>query len=141
VLVLKDAAGLSVKEVFEAFETSPRGLTSEEAAKRLSKYGLNMLREKKRASIAYKFLVHLKDLFSVLLLFASLLAVFGSMWQLSLIILAVVLVNTFFSLFQEWRAEKAMETLKSWMPEYTKRPHSSGGRRSGSSRRKADRSL
>ena len=117
---MRDVAGLSVKEVFEAFETALKGLTSEEAVERLSKYGLNMLREKKRASIAYKFLVHLKDLFSVLLLFASLLAVLGSMWELSLIILAVVLVNTIFSLFQEWRAEKAMETLKSWMPEYTK---------------------
>lgn len=111
---------MSIREVFEIFETSPKGLTSEEAAKRLSKYGLNMLREKKRVSIIYKFLVHLKDLFSVLLLFASLLAAFGGMWELSLIILAVVLVNTVFSLFQEWRAEKAMETLKSWMPEYAK---------------------
>jgi magnesium-transporting ATPase (P-type) len=111
---------LSIREVFEIFETSPKGLTSEEAAKRLSKYGLNMLREKKRVSIIYKFLVQLKDLFSVLLLFASLLAAFGGMWELSLIILAVVLVNTVFSLFQEWRAEKAMETLKSWMPEYAK---------------------
>jgi len=120
VFILKDAACLSIREVFEIFETSPKGLTSEEAAKRLSKYGLNMLREKKRVSIIYKFLVHLKDLFSVLLLFASLLAAFGGMWELSLIILAVVLVNTVFSLFQEWRAEKAMETLKSWMPEYAK---------------------
>ena len=39
---------------------------------------------------------------------------------MGVIILAVVLVNSVFSLFQEWRAEKAMETLKSWMPEYAK---------------------
>ncbi len=68
----------------------------------------------------YKFITHFKDLFGILLLFASLLSAIGGMWQLSLIILGVVLVNTFFSLFQEWRAEKAMETLKSWMPEYAK---------------------
>jgi magnesium-transporting ATPase (P-type) len=30
------------------------------------------------------------------------------------------LVNTVFSLFQEWRAEKAMEALRRWMPEYAK---------------------
>jgi Ca2+-transporting ATPase len=42
------------------------------------------------------------------------------MWEMSAIILAVVLINAVFSLFQEWRAEKAMETLKSWMPEYAK---------------------
>ena len=117
---MKDAAGLHVKELFDLLATSPQGLTSEEAAKRLAKYGPNTLIEKKRTSIAYRFLVDLKDLFGVLLLFASLLAALGGMWELSLIILLVVLVNTVFGLFQEWRAEKAMETLKSWMPEYAK---------------------
>jgi Ca2+-transporting ATPase len=124
---LKDAVNLPVSEVFEAFETSPNGLNSDEAGKRLAKYGPNMLLEKKGISITYKFFVHLKDLFSVLLLFASLLAAIGGawqndqgMWELSFILLLVVLINTLFSLFQEWRAEKAMETLKSWMPEYAK---------------------
>jgi len=117
---LKDAASLPIKELFEAFETSPNGLTSEEARKRFEKNGPNMLLEKKGVPVTYKFLTDLKDLFSVLLLFASFLAVIGGMWQLGVIILAVVLVNTVFSLFQEWRAERALETLKSWMPEYAK---------------------
>lgn len=117
---MKDAASLDIKEVFEALETSPKGLTSEEAKKRLTKYGLNILVEKRRTSIAYKFLMHLKDLFSVLLIFASVLSAIVGMWDMSSMILAVVIVNTIFSLFQEWRAEKAMETLKSWMPEYAK---------------------
>lgn len=117
---MKDAAGLHVKELFDLLATSPQGLTSEEAAERLAKYGPNTLIEKKRTSIAYKFLADLKDLFGILLLFASLLAALAGMWELSLIILLVVLVNTVFGLFQEWRAEKAVETLKSWMPEYAK---------------------
>jgi P-type Ca2+ transporter type 2C len=124
---LKDAATLHVKEVFEVLKTSPAGLTSEEAKRRLAEHGLNILVEKKHVSILYKFLGQLKDLFGVLLLFASLLAAVDaiwennfSMWETSAIIFAVVLVNALFSLFQEWRAEKAMETLKSWMPEYAK---------------------
>jgi magnesium-transporting ATPase (P-type) len=117
---LKDVISLHVNEVFETLETSPNGLNSEEARKRLAKYGSNELVEKKSIPVAYKFLVHLKDLFSILLLFASLLSAIGGMWQLSLTIVGVVLVNTFFSLFQEWRAEKAMKTLKKWMPEYAK---------------------
>ena len=119
-VLLKNAASLQVKEVFEAFATSPSGLTSDEAGNRLVQYGANMLIEKKGESVAYRFVIHLKDLFGVLLLFASLLAAFGNMWELSFIILAVVLLNAVLSLFQEWRAEKAMETLKSWMPEYAK---------------------
>ena len=124
---MKDAASLHVKELFEFLETSGNGLTSEEAKRRLVQYGQNTLLEKKRVPTTYKFLRNLKDLFGVLLLFASLLAALGGileqsggMLELSLIILAVVLVNAIFSIFQEWRAEKAMETLKSWMPEYAK---------------------
>jgi magnesium-transporting ATPase (P-type) len=124
---LKDAATLHVKEVFELLKTSPAGLASEEANRRLAEHGPNILVEKKHVSIVYKFLGQLKDLFGVLLLFASLLAAVDaiwednfSMWETSAIIFAVVLVNALFSLFQEWRAEKAMETLKSWMPEYGK---------------------
>jgi len=111
---------LRVKKVFEALQTSPRGLTGEDAVKRFVQYGPNILVEKKRSSVAYKFFGHLRDLFSILLLFASLLSVIGGMWELSLVILVVVLVNTIFSIFQEWRAERAIETLKSWMPEYAK---------------------
>ena len=124
---MKDVVRLHVKDVFEALETSPEGLTSEEAGRRLTKYGFNILVEKKQVSIAYKFLTQLKDLFGILLVFASLLAAVDGivenstdMLELSFIILAVVLVNAVFSLFQEWRAEKAMETLRRWMPEYAK---------------------
>ncbi len=111
---------LHAKDVFEVLASSPEGLTSDEVKRRLLKYGPNALVEKKRASVVYRFLAHLKDLFGILLLFASLLAALGGMPELSLIILAVVLVNTVFSLFQEWRAEKAIETLRNWMPEYAK---------------------
>ena len=117
---MKNIISLHAKQIFENLETSPEGLSTEEARKRLEKHGLNELVEKKRVSVAYKFIAHLKDLFSVLLLFASLLSIFGGMWQLGLTIFIVALLNTFFSLFQEWRAEKAMDTLKSWMPEYAK---------------------
>lgn len=117
---MKDAASLQVNELFEQLDTSRSGLAEEEAERRLAEYGPNILIEKKRHSITYRLLTHLKDLFGVLLLFASLLAALGGMLELSLIILAVVLVNTVFSLFQEWRAERAMETLRSWMPEYAK---------------------
>ena len=119
-LGLKDIARLSTEEIFEVLDTSPKGLTSEEAKKRLVKQGPNMLVEKKRASAAYRFVANLRDLFSILLLFAALLAAIGEMWELSLIIIGVVIVNAVFGLFQEWRAEKAIETLRGWMPEYAK---------------------
>ncbi|HJW65929.1 MAG TPA: cation-transporting P-type ATPase [Candidatus Bathyarchaeia archaeon] len=117
---MEKAASMPLERLFDELKTSPEGLTSEEAKARLKTYGFNMLVEKKQASIIYKFAVHFKDLFGILLLVASVLAAIGEMPELSIGILAVVLINVFFSMFQESRAEKAMQTLKNWMPEYAK---------------------
>lgn len=117
---LEKAASSDIKEVFNDLKTTEQGLTSEEAKARLIKYGPNILVEKKQIPLLYKFFKHFKDLFGILLLFASFLSLISGSPELSLIILAVVLMNIFFSLFQESRAEKAMATLKSWMPEYAK---------------------
>jgi Ca2+-transporting ATPase len=119
---LEKAASLPIEEVFGDLNTSENGLTSEEAKLRLKKYGFNQLSEKRKIPFIRKFIRHLKDLFGILLLVAAILSYVSSPNdpELALIILAVVFVNIFVSIFQESRAEKAMETLKSWMPEYAK---------------------
>jgi magnesium-transporting ATPase (P-type) len=117
---LEKAASRNINEVFEDLKTSAEGLTSDEAKARLKKYGPNMLVEKRQTPLLLKFIRHFRDLFGILLLVASFLSFISGSPELSLIILAVVLMNIFFSLFQESRAEKAMATLKSWMPEYAK---------------------
>jgi len=117
---LEKAASLPIDEVFKDLNTTENGLTSAEAKLRLKKYGLNQLSEKRQPPFIYKFITHLKDLFGILLLVAAGLSAVSGSIELALIILAVVFVNIFVSIFQEARAEKAMETLKSWMPEYAK---------------------
>ncbi|MGB9913980.1 MAG: cation-translocating P-type ATPase [Candidatus Bathyarchaeales archaeon] len=117
---MEKVASLHLSDVFDALSSSPNGLTSEEAKRRLKKYGYNKLPEKRRIPLLYKFIRHFKDLFGILLLFASGLSALSGNFEMALIILAVVFINIFFSLFQESRAEKAMETMKSWMPEYAK---------------------
>lgn len=117
---MEKAASMLLDELFNALNTNASGLTTEEAKVRLKKYGFNMLVEKKQFSILYKLPVHFKDLFGVLLLVASVLAAIGGMPELSIGILGVVFINIFFSLLQESRAEKAMQTLKNWMPEYAR---------------------
>ncbi len=111
---------MQINEVFEDLKTSPNGLTSEEAKLRLKKYGYNKLSEKRQIPFIHKFIKHLRDLFGILLLVAAILSYISGSPELALIILAVVFVNIFVSMFQESRAEKAMETLKSWMPEFAK---------------------
>jgi len=117
---LEKAASLPINEVFEDLNTSENGLTSQEAKLRLKKFGYNKLSEKRQVPFIYKFIRNLKDLFGILLLVAAVLSYISGSPELALIILTVVFVNIFVSIFQEARAEKAMETLKSWMPEYAK---------------------
>ena len=117
---MEKAASLPINKVFDDLTTSEKGLTSEEAKLRLKKYGYNRLSEKRQIPFIHKFITHLKDLFGILLLVAAILSYVSGSTELALIILAVVFVNIFVSIFQESRAEKAMETLKSWMPEYAK---------------------
>ncbi len=117
---MEKAASLPIKEVFNELSTSENGLTSEEAKLRLKKYGYNKLSEKRQIPFIHKFIRHLKDLFGILLLVAAILSYISGSPELALIILAVVFVNIFVSIFQESRAEKAMATLKSWMPEFAK---------------------
>jgi len=111
---------LRPEEVYVALGTSPRGLGGEEADRRLRQQGSNVLVERRRASPLARFAFHLRDLFSLLLILAGVLAALGGMVELGLVILAIVIVNSLLSLFQEWRAEKAMETLRGWMPEHAK---------------------
>ena len=117
---MEKAASLQIYEVFDDLATSPNGLTSEEAKIRLAKNGYNQLSEKRQLPFIHKFIRNLRDLFGILLLVASVLSYISGSPELALIILAVVFVNIFVSMFQESRAEKAMATLRSWMPEFAK---------------------
>ena len=117
---MEKAVSTPIKEVFDDLKTSANGLTSEEAKVRLKQYGYNQLSEKRQIPLVHKFIRHLRDLFGVLLLVASILSYISGSPELALIILAVVFVNIFVSMFQESRAEKAIATLKSWMPEFAK---------------------
>jgi len=119
---LEKAASSPIVMVFDDLKTTENGLSREEAKLRLKKYGYNKLTEKRQIPLIHKFIEHLKDLFGILLLIAAVLSYISNPTnpELALIILAVVFVNIFVSIFQESRAEKAMETLKSWMPEYAK---------------------
>ena len=117
---MKDLIKQSVEEVFETLKTSDKGLSPTEAHQRLSNYGPNIIERKKRHAIQEKMKDQIKNWFSLLLIIASILCILGSIWELGIAILIVVIINIFFSLIQEIRAEKAMEALKTYVPEYAK---------------------
>ncbi|MFH0849126.1 MAG: cation-transporting P-type ATPase [archaeon] len=113
-------ASCSIDDVFQILQTSPKGLNEDEAKKRQEKYGKNIIIQTKGRHAIWRFLRHFTDLFVILLFFASILSFISNMPSLSLTILIVVLVNATLGYVQEWRAEKAMETLRHWIPQYSK---------------------
>ena len=106
----------SVEDVFKEVQSSPSGLSSQEAASRLEKYGANTLQEGKKKSLLEKFVDQFKDFMILVLLVAAVVSMFAHQGDPdptdAIIILAVVLLNAILGVFQESKAEEAIEALK-----------------------------
>lgn len=111
---------LRVPEVYQALETSPQGLTPEEAQARLALYGPNTLTEPPAPPLWRHFIGHLTHLMALLLWAAGALALIGGEPVLAVVIWVVVLVNAAFSFWQEYRAERAVAALKRLLPAYAR---------------------
>lgn len=111
---------LRVPDVYRALETSPNGLTSEEAQARLALYGPNSLAEPPAPPLWRRFVGHMTHLMALLLWGAGILALLGRQPLLAAVIWIVVLVNAAFSFWQEYRAERAVATLKQLLPAYAR---------------------
>ena len=106
----------TVEDVFKEVQSSPSGLSSQEAASRLEKYGANTLQEGKKKTLLEKFVDQFKDFMILVLLVAAVVSMFAHQGDPdptdAIIILAVVLLNAVLGVFQESKAEEAIEALK-----------------------------
>ena len=110
--------------VLKEVEGTKDGLSTEEAAKRLETNGKNKLAAAKGKSLVRRFLEQLADPMTIILLVAAAvsgaLAVYESInhpgegegFTDVIIILAVVIVNAILGVYQESKAEKAIEALQ-----------------------------
>ncbi|HEL0561195.1 TPA: cation-translocating P-type ATPase [Streptococcus equi subsp. zooepidemicus] len=106
----------SEETVLAQLESSRKGLTSAEAQQRLAAYGRNELDEGEKRSLFMKFLDQFKDLMIIILVAAAFLSVVTEGMEGltdAIIILAVVILNAAFGVYQEGQAEAAIEALKS----------------------------
>ena len=103
------------EEVLKNLDTSVDGLSTAQAKERLDAYGFNELDEGEKRSLLSKFIDQFKDLMIIILLVAAALSVITEgMHGLTdaCIILAVVVLNAAFGVYQEGQAEAAIEALK-----------------------------
>ncbi|MBQ7580556.1 MAG: calcium-translocating P-type ATPase, PMCA-type [Clostridia bacterium] len=110
------------KEVMQSLNTSEKGLTSEQAEKRLAENGKNKLKEAEKESLFKKFIGSLADPMIIMLIVAAAIQAVVAVIEAKgvpklsdfadvLVILVVVIINTIMSLVQESKAEAAMDAL------------------------------
>lgn len=103
--------------VVSQLESSENGLSQAEAEKRLAENGKNKLKEAKKDSLIKRFFGQLTDPMIVILLCAAaisgvLAVTHGESFADVIIILFVVIVNAVLGVYQENKAEKAIEALQ-----------------------------
>ncbi|MEO8694730.1 MAG: cation-transporting P-type ATPase [Acidimicrobiales bacterium] len=92
------------------------GLTDDEAARRLSRDGPNVLPKAKRRHGWREFISQMTHFFALLLWAAGVLALIAGMPQLGIAIFVVIVVNALFAFVQEQRADHAAQRLRELLP-------------------------
>ncbi|MFT8879130.1 MAG: HAD-IC family P-type ATPase [Oenococcus sp.] len=103
----------SAKDVIKLLSSDKdQGLTAAAAADLLAKYGHNALNEAKRTTLLQKFINQFKDFMIAILAIAAVVAALTGEVVDAIFILLVVVLNAIFGVFQESKAEDAIEALK-----------------------------
>ena len=113
----------TVERVLSLTQSTPLGLTQTEADRRLERNGKNKLNEAKSKSFLRRFAQQLADPMIIILIAAAVISAATTLYEGHLagktsfptdtvIILAVVLINSVLGVLQESKAEKAIDALK-----------------------------
>ncbi len=107
----QDAEKLDVQALFQKLQSDPKGLTAEEAKRRLELYGPNALQEK-RVSPLVKFLGYFWGPIPWMIEVAAILSALVQRWDDFIIIVALLVFNAGVGFWQEFKAANALDALK-----------------------------
>ena len=107
----------SIEDSVAQVKSQTGGLTAAEAEARLASNGKNKLKEAEKDSLFKRFMSQLADPMIIILIVAALISGVTSFYSNEgftdvIIILAVVLINAVLGVYQESKAEKAIEALQ-----------------------------
>ncbi|MBD9411830.1 cation-transporting P-type ATPase [Stutzerimonas stutzeri] len=100
------------EEALLELDSTTAGLTHEQAAQRLLRYGPNRLDEAKPASVWQRVLRHLNNVLLYVLIAAALVTGLMGHWVDTFVIIAVVVLNVAIGFVQEGKAEKALQAIR-----------------------------
>jgi Mg2+-importing ATPase len=104
---------ISVTEMLQKLNAKKEGLTSDEARKRLTLYGSNLLKPKKRSDVFTLLISQFKSPIILILFFATALSFFLNDRVDAFIILSIVIISGLLGFWQEHSASNAVEKLLS----------------------------
>ncbi|MFX1317279.1 MAG: cation-transporting P-type ATPase, partial [Promethearchaeota archaeon] len=129
------AHSTTFENVEDLMQTSiENGLTESEAQKRIELYGKNELVKEKGKTAWQIFIGQFKDFLIYLLMFAIVISIIIGVWEASdpgaepwsteytdaIVIGAILIVNAILGFYQEYQAEKSLESLKKLAPHFAK---------------------
>ncbi|MCL2372621.1 MAG: cation-translocating P-type ATPase [Defluviitaleaceae bacterium] len=113
----------TIDQIVEKLNTNRhQGLTAEDVNSRLHRYGANEFEEERKDSLGTKILHHLSEIPTLILIAAAAIAAYtaifhppdtiGRGWPKVVVIMSIVVINVTLGIWQEAKAEKALEALK-----------------------------
>lgn len=111
----KEHHSFTIDDLLASLNSSEKGLSYEEAKKRLDTYGKNEIARKERRHGLAIFLSQFKSPLVLILIFASVIAQLLGEITNSLVILGIVLLNSVLGFVQEYKAEKTLRALRKYI--------------------------
>ena len=106
---------LTAEEAFARLDSTPAGLSREEAQTRLAQHGPNTLPQKKPQPAWRRFLAHFNDMLIYILLAAAVITALMGHWVDTFVILGVAVINAFIGFIQESNAEKSLQGIQNML--------------------------
>lgn len=108
---MKQTWELSVQELEQELESSPKGLSENQAIARRGRYGDNVLKERKKTPVFVVFLQQFADLLVIILLIAAAISMISADWESAVVIIGVLFMNAVLGTVQHVKAQKSLDSL------------------------------
>jgi P-type Ca2+ transporter type 2C len=116
----KEVYQKDIKELFKELNSSPKGLSSEEAEKIIKQYGQNKIEKTHKFRPLKIFFDQFNSFLIYILIVAAAISFLLKHNLDGIVIIAIIIVNALIGFFQQYKAEKAIEALKKFIIPKTK---------------------